>query len=96
MSGQLFLLGCEDTAFFILGVRVLFLFSDGFSFLVLELQVDIYLCVFTIQGLGIMSCVEGIHKPAGLINGAHTLLEDIRLLKEMQDHPGLFISVVTF
>lgn len=38
-----------------------------------------------------MSFVEDIHKPAGLINGAHTLLEDIRLLKEMQDHPGFLI-----
>ena len=37
-----------------------------------------------------MSCVEDAHKPAGLINGAHTLLDEIRLLKEMQDHPGLF------
>ncbi|KAL8098438.1 auxin response factor 5 [Apium graveolens] len=36
-----------------------------------------------------MSCVEDVHKPAGLINGSHTLLEDIRLLKEMQDHPGV-------
>ncbi|WOH04314.1 hypothetical protein DCAR_0623723 [Daucus carota subsp. sativus] len=36
-----------------------------------------------------MSCVEDAHKPAGLINGAHTLLDEIRLLKEMQDHPGV-------
>ncbi|KAL8127099.1 auxin response factor 5-like isoform X2 [Apium graveolens] len=33
-----------------------------------------------------MSCTEDIHKPGGLINGAQTLLEEIKQLKEMQDH----------
>lgn len=38
-----------------------------------------------------MSCTEDTHKPGGLINGAQTLLEEIKQLKEMQDHSGLFV-----
>lgn len=43
-----------------------------------------------------MSCVEEKLKPVGLMNGTHTLLEEIKLLKEMQDHSGVFISQCYF
>lgn len=49
------------------------------------------LCVLGCKGaaffiLRIMSCVEDTHKPVGLMNGAQTLHEEIKQLKEMQDH----------
>ncbi|XP_009778804.1 auxin response factor 5 [Nicotiana sylvestris] len=35
-----------------------------------------------------MGSVEEKHKPGSLVSGAHTLLEEMKLLKEMQDHSG--------
>lgn len=37
-----------------------------------------------------MGSVEEKHKPGSLVSGAHTLLEEMKLLKEMQDHSGQF------
>ena len=36
----------------------------------------------------IMGTVEEKVKTVGLVSGAHTLLEEMKLLKEMQDHSG--------
>lgn len=35
-----------------------------------------------------MGSVEEKNKPGSLVSGAHTLLEEMKLLKEMQDHTG--------
>lgn len=37
-----------------------------------------------------MGSVEEKNKPGSLVSGAHTLLEEMKLLKEMQDHTGQF------
>lgn len=38
-----------------------------------------------------MGYVEEKLKPAGLINGTNTLLEEMKILKEMQDISGLSV-----
>lgn len=43
-----------------------------------------------------MNFVEEKLKLGGLINGTNTLLEDIKLLKDMQGNPGLFVNLVLF
>lgn len=44
-----------------------------------------------------MGSVEERAKSAGLISGAHSIIEDIKVLKEMhQDHSGLFYFAINF
>ncbi|KAA8537539.1 hypothetical protein F0562_027147 [Nyssa sinensis] len=42
---------------------------------------------------GHMGCLEEKVKTGGLVSGAHTLLEEMKLLKEMQDHSGVRKSI---
>uniref|UniRef100_A0A5B7AM04 Auxin response factor n=1 Tax=Davidia involucrata TaxID=16924 RepID=A0A5B7AM04_DAVIN len=40
-----------------------------------------------------MGCLEEKVKTVGLVSGSHTLLEEMKLLKEMQDHSGVRKSI---
>lgn len=63
-----------------MGSRIFF-WKDGFFGFVFGVEVKDITEAF-------MGSVEEKNKPGSLVSGAHTLLEEMKLLKEMQDHTG--------